>query len=239
MLKGWITQLGRGLRSALFYLGFILLIILMSAIACALFFLPFRPRQRIATFGNHLTMLWLRITCNISIEVQGAENIPEGPCVVLSNHQSTWETFYLQWYFQPATVILKRELLWIPLFGWGLALMQPIAIKRSKPARAIRFVLKKGAERLQDGNKIVIYPEGTRVSTDQLGEFKTSGAALAKAAAVPIIPVAHNAGHHWPLVGFTKQPGIIKMQIGPAINSSAGDARQLTDQAREWIKQAL
>ena len=239
MLRGWIIQLGRGLRSSLFYLGFISLIIVMSAVACALCFLPFRPRQRIATFGNHLTMLWLRITCNISIEVHGAENIPEGPCVVLSNHQSTWETFYLQWYFQPATVILKRELLWIPLFGWGLALMQPIAIKRSKPARAIRFVLKKGTQRLLAGNKIVIYPEGTRVSPDQLGEFKTSGAALAKAAAVPIIPVAHNAGLHWPLVGFTKRPGIIKLQIGPAINSSKGDARQLTEQARDWIQQAL
>jgi 1-acyl-sn-glycerol-3-phosphate acyltransferase len=239
LLRGWIIQLGRGLRSSFFYLGFISIIIIMSAIACALFFLPFRPRQRIATFGNHLTMLWLRITCNISIEVQGEENVPEGPCVVLSNHQSTWETFYLQWYFQPATVILKRELLWIPLFGWGLALMQPIAIKRSKPARAIRFVLKKGTQRLKAGNKIVIYPEGTRVSADQLGEFKTSGAALAKAAAVPILPVAHNAGLHWPLVGFTKRPGTIQLQIGPAISSSAGDARQLTEQARDWIHQAL
>lgn len=234
-----MTQFGRGLRSAVFYLGFILLVVFISAVTCALFFLPFRLRQRIATFGNHMTMLWLRFTCNIRIEVHGADNVPLGPCVILSNHQSTWETFYLQWFFQPATVILKRELLWIPLFGWGLALMQPIAIKRSKPARAIRFVLKRGTQRLQAGNKIVIFPEGTRVSTHQLGEFKTSGAALAKAAAVPIIPVAHNAGHHWPLVGFSKRPGIIKMYIGRPIDSSNKDARQLTEEARNWIEQAL
>ena len=183
--------------------------------------------------------LGLRVTCNITIVVEGRENIPAGPCVVLSNHQSTWETFYLQWFFQPASVILKHELLWIPLFGWALALMQPIAIKRSKPASAIRHVLKNGEQRLSSGNKIVIYPEGTRVKKNSLGDFKTSGAALAKVADVAILPVAHNAGDHWPLTGFMKYPGTITLKIGPSIQSSDEDVRALTEQARQWIKQAL
>ncbi|MGB2044243.1 MAG: lysophospholipid acyltransferase family protein [Porticoccaceae bacterium] len=239
MSDNGISATIKGLRSAIFYLGFIGLIIIVSIITCVLFFLPFPTRQRIATTGNWLTMVWLRLTCNIVIVVEGRENIPEGPCVVLSNHQSTWETFYLQWFFQPASVILKHELLWIPFFGWALALMQPIGIKRSKPASAIRHVLKKGEQRLAAGNKIVIYPEGTRVRENHLGDFKTSGAALAKAANVSILPVAHNAGDHWPLVGFIKQPGIIRLKIGPAIQPSDKDVRALTEQARQWIKQAL
>ena len=113
--------------------------------------------------------------------------------------------------------------MWVPLFGWALALMQPIAIKRSRPAKAIRFVLKQGARRLAAGNNIVIYPEGTRVGVDGLGEFKTSGAALAKKAGVPIVPVAHNAGHHWARDSFIKKPGTIHMQIGPAIGTDAKD----------------
>ena len=229
----------QGLRSAIFYLGFILLIIIVSIVTCGLFFTPFPMRQRIATTGNWLIMVWLRVTCNITIVVEGRENIPAGPCVVLSNHQSTWETFYLQWFFQPASVILKHELLWIPLFGWALALMQPIAIKRSKPASAIRHVLKNGEQRLSSGNKIVIYPEGTRVKKNSLGDFKTSGAALAKVADVAILPVAHNAGDHWPLIGFMKYPGPITLKIGPSIQSSDEDVRALTEQARQWIKQAL
>ncbi|MBT5387698.1 MAG: 1-acyl-sn-glycerol-3-phosphate acyltransferase [Porticoccaceae bacterium] len=226
-------------RSLIFYCGFVAIVAIMSTIACLLFFLPFRPRQRIATFGNHLVMLWLALTCDIRITVSGRENIPEGPCVILSNHQSTWETFYLQWFFQPASVILKRGLMWVPLFGWGLALMQPIAIKRSQPAKAIRYVLKQGMRRIAGGNRIVIYPEGTRVSPEQLGVFKTSGAALAKSAGVAILPVAHNAGEYWARDSFIKRPGTIHLHIGPAIDSQCGDPRQLTEQAKDWIQRAL
>jgi 1-acyl-sn-glycerol-3-phosphate acyltransferase len=122
-----LVQLGRSMRSLLFYIGFIAIVAVMSTVCCLLCFLPFRLLQRIATYGNYLTMLWLRFTCNIRIQISGQENLPSGPCVILSNHQSTWETFYLQWYFQPASVILKRELLWIPLCGL-LRLNDPIQL---------------------------------------------------------------------------------------------------------------
>jgi len=145
----------------------------------------------------------------------------------------------MQWFFQPANFILKRELLWIPLFGWALYLMKPIAIRRSKPSKAIRYVLKQGTQRLQAGNRVVIYPEGTRVADGRLGEFKTSGAALAKHAAVPVLPVSHNSGEHWKHSGFLKTPGTIHMQIGPAIDSGQLSAREITETARDWIEQSL
>ena len=226
-------------RAALFYAGFVALTVSASIVTCLLFFLPFRLLQRIATTGNYLVMQWLRLTFNIKIVVSGTENIPSGACVILSNHQSTWEAFYMQWFFQPACFILKRELLWIPFFGWALFLMRPIAIKRSRPASAIRYVLKQGTKRLLAGNRIVIYPEGTRVASGQLGEFKTSGAALAKQAQVPVLPVAHNSGEHWNRNSFLKIPGTIYMKIGPAIDTEPYSTREITENARDWIAKSL
>jgi 1-acyl-sn-glycerol-3-phosphate acyltransferase len=159
-------------RTVLFYLGFVVITVSASFVTCCLFFLPFKLLQRIATTGNYLVMLWLRLTCNVRINVTGDQHIPRQAFVVLSNHQSTWEAFFMQWFFQPANFILKRELLWIPFFGWALFLMNPIAIKRSRPASAIRYVLKQGTKRLNAGNNIVIYPEGTRVARGQLGNLK-------------------------------------------------------------------
>ena len=184
-------------------------------------------------------MGWLCLTCDIKVKVSGMENIPDRPCVVLSNHQSTWETFFLQHLFVPASVILKRELLWIPFFGWGLFAMRAIAIKRSNPAGAIRQVLKKGKQRLSKGIKVIIFPEGTRVKGSQVGTFKTSGAALAKAAEVPILPVRHNAGACWPAGRWLKNPGTISIVIGPTIATDQHNPRELTDMARNWIANAL
>ena len=226
-------------RTTLFYAGFVVLTVSASIITCLLFFLPFKLLQRVATIGNCLVMQWLRLTCNIKIVVSGRENIPNGACVILSNHQSTWEAFYMQWFFQPANFILKRELLWIPVFGWALFLMNPIAIKRSRPSSAIRYVLKQGTKRLQAGNRIVIYPEGTRVKDGKLGEFKTSGAALAQQAQVPVLPVSHNSGDHWKRSSFLKTPGTIHMQIGPAIESTSASVREITENARNWIENSL
>ena len=226
-------------RAALFYAGFVALTVSASIVTCLLFFLPFKILQRIATTGNYLVMQWLRLTCNIKIVVSGTENIPSGACVILSNHQSTWEAFYMQWFFQPACFILKRELLWIPFFGWALFLMRPIAIKRSRPASAIRYVIKEGSKRLLAGNRIVIYPEGTRVASGQLGDFKTSGAALAKQAQVPVLPVAHNSGEHWKRSSFLKTSGIIYLKIGPAIDTEPYSTREITENARDWIAKSL
>ena len=128
------------LRSGLFYLGLLFIVIISGTTACFIWFLPFRQRQKLATFSNHLIINWLRLVCGIKIKVIGLENLPVGPCVILSNHQSAWESFYIQWLAQPASFVLKRELLWLPFFGWSIATMKPIAIKRSKPTAAMRQV---------------------------------------------------------------------------------------------------
>ncbi|MDG1495026.1 MAG: lysophospholipid acyltransferase family protein [Porticoccaceae bacterium] len=234
MVKIW-----QSLRAISFYSGLIVLVILMVLALCVVGFVPFRYRQICITTGNKLLMSWLRITCGVRINVRGLENIPASACVVLSNHQSTWETFFLQYLFVPASMILKRELLWIPLFGWGLYFMRAIAIKRSNPAGAIRQVLKQGKQRLAEGINVVIFPEGTRVRSAEVGTFMTSGAALAKSAGVQILPVRHDAGHCWPANSWLKTPGTINLVIGAPIDTAEGNPRELTEQAHRWIAQAL
>jgi len=227
------------LRATLFYFGLMLIVIILGLIACLIWWLPLGERQKIATRGNRGIMIWLRLICGINVTVTGLENIPDGPCVILSNHQSAWESFYFQWLFRPVSFVLKRELFWIPFFGWSLAAMAPIGIRRSHPAGAIRQVFKLGQERLSKGMKVIIYPEGTRNPNGQLGAFKTGGAALAKLSGVPILPISHNAGVHWPATSWLKHSGSVRVTIGPAIDSSLDNARSLTDKARSWIASSL
>ena len=234
MIKIW-----QSIRALGFYTGLVLLVVLMLSVLCIVGFLPFRYRQLCVTSGNRLLMLWLKFTCGVRIKVRGLENIPTSACVVLSNHQSTWETFFLQYLLVPASMILKRELLWIPLFGWGLYSMRAIAIKRSNPAGAIRQVLKQGKQRLSQGINVVIFPEGTRIRTGEVGTFMTSGAALAKSAGVQILPVRHDAGHCWPANSWLKTPGTINLVIGPPIDTAEAKPRELTEQAHKWIANAL
>lgn len=227
-----------GFRSVLFYIGFALLTVVFSITACLLAPVPLRQRQNIATFGNHLSMKWLRLTCNIRIAVEGRDNVPDKPCVFLSNHQSTWETFYLQWELRPVCTILKRELLRIPFFGWGLAMMHPIAIDRSNPRDAMRQVATAGKQRLAEGLNIIVYPQGTRTPYGTTRPFARSGAALALESGVPVVPIAHNAGAHWPNNSFIKYPGTIRIIFGKPI-TNADDSKQLTADVQAWVEAQL
>lgn len=225
------------LRSLLFYVGYLTLIGIFSLISCSLgLFLPLRKRQDVATCGNLLIDHWLRLTCNIKVRIIGRENIPPESVVILSNHQSPWETFYLQRHLRPVSTILKKELLRIPFFGWGLASVGPIAIDRSNPRKALREVLEQGKARLRAGINVIVYPEGTRIPYGIHGEYARSGAALAIAAEVKILPVAHNAGRCWPARKFLKFPGTITLCIGPALDSAGSDSKELTTRAETWIK---
>jgi len=159
--------------------------------------------------------------------------------VIISNHQSTWETLYLSRLFNPCAIILKRELLFAPLFGWAMALLRPIAINRGSQRDALRQVLKKGTARLAEGSSVLIFPEGTRLGTGQQGNYARSGAALAIRAGVEVLPVAHDAGRYWPARRFSKRPGEIQLMIGPPIAIENRNASELTELAREWIEKAL
>lgn len=225
------------LRASLFYIGYGTLIAVFSLLSCTVgMLMPLGRRQALATTGNELILHWLNLCCGIRVHIIGRDNLPPGPFVVLSNHQSPWETFYLQRHLRPVSTILKKELLKIPLFGWGLASVKPIAIDRSNPRQAIKEVMEQGKQRLADGNSVIVYPEGTRLNHGEYGQYARSGAALAVAAGVPIVPVAHNAGKHWPARRFLKHPGTITLVFGPPLDTAGGDSKALTQAAEEWIK---
>ena len=182
---------------------------------------------------------WLRVTCNIKHEVEGLENIPGEASIILCKHQSAWETLALQLYFPPQVWILKRELLWIPIYGWCLAVMQPIAINRQSAIKSMRQIATDGVKRLQQGLWVVIFPEGTRVAPGIHKKFQPGGGMLAEKSGRLVIPVAHNSGSLWPRNSFRKWPGTIKMVIGPPIVSKGRSAEEITRLAEEWIESTV
>ena len=226
------------LRTLFFYLGFALIIVIFGLVSCVsgILHLPTRLHQNLVTTGNFLIMKWLRVCCGIKIRLVGAEYLPDSPAVILSNHESTWETFYLQRLFRPVSTTLKRELLRIPFFGWGLYFMHPIPIDRGNPKAALKQVNSVGQQRLKEGNNVLIFPEGTRHAREEKKTYARSGAAIAINAGVSIIPVAHNAANCWPGDTYLKRPGIITVMIGNPIDTRESDSRSLTQQVQEWIE---
>ena len=224
------------IRSLIFSLLQLLITPVFTLIAILTF--PFHPitRYRIIS-GWALIVLWLlRVLCGIRMEVRGAENIPAKPAILLCKHQSAWETIALQKVFPPQVWVLKRELLWLPFFGWGLAMTSPIAIKRSDGKGAVKQLLRQGKERLEMGFCVVIFPEGTRIPYGQRGKYKIGGALLSASTGVPVVPIAHNAGKLWGRNSFMKHPGVITMSIGKAIDPAGLKAEEINRRAEEWIE---
>ncbi|MDC0596442.1 1-acyl-sn-glycerol-3-phosphate acyltransferase [Candidatus Pseudothioglobus singularis] len=171
---------------------------------------------------------------NIKTKVIGQENIIKSSSIIVSNHQSAWETLAFQTIFPAHTWVLKRELLWLPVFGWSLALLKPIIINRGDKLNAIKKVINQGADRLNKGISVVIYPEGTRQPYGELGAYQNGGSAIAKKTGHSITPVYHNAGRLWPKGSFLKKPGVITVVIGEAISNSNLKTSEVTDQIRKW-----
>ncbi len=227
------------IRSTIFYTLYGIVITIFGTFTCTFgAILPIKLRQNVATFANEIIIKWLHLSCGIKLIVDGLENIPDTPCVILSKHQSGWETFYLQRLLRPVSTILKKELFWIPFFGWALYFMHPIAIDRGNPRKALKQILCQGTDRLSNGQNVLIYPEGTRVKPGVIGRYGRSGAALAIAANVPILPISHNAGHCWPKHSFLKWPGTIHVVIADAINTKNMDSRHLTEHVKNIIETA-
>ena len=224
------------LRSLIFYLGYILLTAWFGISGIILFgWQPYEIRRRYILLWNRLAIFWLKLVCGIKYQVTGLENITPGSMVVLSNHQSQWETFYLQLLFQPLATIMKRELLNIPGFGWGLRLLKPIAIDRSNPRDAMRQMLEKGKHRIEQGISVLVFPEGTR-SSEGSKKYARGGAALAIESHAPLIMVAHNAGTYWPPHQLIKYPGTIEVHISAPLQTEGKTARELTEFAQTWIE---
>lgn len=208
----------------------------LSLLTCVL---PFPWRYRLISRWARWQMFSLKHICGLDYRVDGLERLPAGAAVILAKHQSAWETIAFQQIFPPQTWVLKRELMWIPLFGWALALLRPIAIDRSAGRVAIEQVIEQGRERLQSGIWVVVFPEGTRMAPGTRRRYGIGGAALAAESGYPVVPVAHNAGSFWPRRGFLKRPGTIRVVIGPVIDSHGRNAEEIRRQAEEWIENTM
>lgn len=224
------------LRSLLFYLGLAAATLVFMPLCLVIRPLPYPQRFRIVSRWSAFGLWWLGITCGVRHEVRGTENIPPGPAVILCKHQSAWETLALQLVFPAQIWVLKRELLRIPIYGWGLALMEPIAIDRAAGRRALRTMVTEGKERLGRGLWVVVFPEGTRVAPGQRRKYQPGGGLLAAESGCQVVPVAHNSGWFWPRNSFRKYPGTITMVIGPPIDSQGRSADEITRLAEEWIE---
>ncbi|MBI3375764.1 MAG: 1-acyl-sn-glycerol-3-phosphate acyltransferase [Betaproteobacteria bacterium] len=224
------------LRSSLFALAMVLFTPPYALILLATAPLPRMLRYRIITGWARTMIALARAICGIRYRVEGLERLPATPSVILSKHHSAWETMVFQKLFPPQVHVLKRELLWIPFFGWGLALMSPIAIDRSRGATALKAMVRQGRERLAQGFWVVVFPEGTRVAPGERRRYQLGGAWLAAKAGVPVVPVAHNAGLVWPRNAFLKRAGLVTVRVGPAIETAGRTAEAITAEAETWIE---
>lgn len=226
------------LRSVLFYVGLAPLTVLFSIVGIVILPLPRTWRYAVITRWSVLTIAWLRISCGLHWCLSGAEHIPAEPGVILCKHQSAWETIALQLIFSRQCQVLKRELLRVPFFGWGLASLNPIAIDRSAGVKALRTVLTLGSERINDGWWVLLFPEGTRIPAGDKGRYTQTGAALARQCDRPVVPVAHNAGVFWARNALIKYPGTIQVVIGTPIETEGKSAKAVTREAEDWIETA-
>ncbi|MCK4840721.1 MAG: 1-acyl-sn-glycerol-3-phosphate acyltransferase [Methylococcales bacterium] len=202
--------------------------------------LPFSVRYKIATLWVSSIMWVTKVTCGLTYRVEGLENLPtDQTYVVLCKHQSAWETLALRLFLPMQTTVLKQSLTWIPVGGWALATLKPIAIDRKNQRDALKTLITQGIARLKEGFIVVIFPEGTRAAPNENLKFNAGGAMLAQKANRPVIPLAHNAGEFWPRYSFLKYPGTITVKLGPAISTTEKKAKQINSEAEEWIAQTM
>ena len=199
------------LRAWLFYFGLAVSTFIFVPLSLLLYPAALDFRFRVISRWAVFNLWWLELCCGLKHRIEGLENIPtEGAAIIMCKHQSAWETLALQQYFPPQVWVLKRELLWIPVYGWGLAAMEPIAIDRGSASKALRQIVEQGCQRLAQGLWVVIFPEGTRTAAGSKQKYQPGGGMLASKSAYPVIPVAHDSGYFWPRNSIRKSPGTIR-----------------------------
>ena len=228
------------LRSILF----MLLMIVATVIWAPTCFLsaPFPyPQRYYWTSRWNVFVIWCaKVVCGIRYEIKGYDNLPDAPVVLLSKHQSAWETiFYLGFMPRPLVFVFKKEILYIPFFGWGMAMLRMIPIDRNKIKDAFQQIVEQGKKRLADGQWVILFPEGTRIAVGQRGKYKGGGVRLAIEANVPVVPIAMNSGEFWPRDSFIKKPGTITVSIGPPISPAGLSAAELMQRVENWIESEM
>lgn len=227
------------IRSSVFWLFHVLSLFPVVAALLLFFWLPINMRYAIGSSWARMNMRFLEWFCNLGYEIKGRENIPEQASLVLSNHQSTWETLAFQDFLPNQLWVLKKELFRIPLFGWGLALLSPIAIDRSAGKKAVDQIVEQGEQKLNQKRWVIVFPEGTRITPGVDAKYKMGGFIFASRISHPVLPVAHNAGEYWPKHSFIKFPGKVTISIGEAFDAKGMQPDEIKQKVEGWIKQEL
>ena len=224
--------IGSVIFNAFFYLS---LIPITTIIISLYFFISTKRLQKLGAMWIKVVLNALKFLCGVSWKVEGIENIPSTPCIVVSNHQGQWESFFLQTLFIPSTSIIKKELLLIPLFGWALRCMKPITLNRLNRVSSLKKVIKKGVIKLKNGFSIILFPEGTRISPEKgIQPFARSCGLLSVKSGFPVLPICHNSGKYWKNKKFIKSPGKVVLRIGEPILGR--DPKVITKDAYNWVK---
>ncbi len=228
------------LRSSLFMLILVLATLIWTPVCLLVAPLPYRQRYWVTQRWNFF-IVWLgKVLCGMRYEIRGLENLPDEPVILLSKHQSAWETIFFLWFMpRPLVYVFKRELLFIPFFGWALGLLRMVPINRSKSRDAFAQVVVQGRRRLADGLWIIMFPEGTRAMPGKKGKYKGGGARLAIETNALVVPIAMNSGDCWPKNSFVKTPGLITISIGKAIAPAGREAPELMQEVENWIESEM
>jgi 1-acyl-sn-glycerol-3-phosphate acyltransferase len=197
--------------------------------------MPFPRRFGVARAYARGVLRVLKWSCGLDYRVEGAP-LPAGCHVVLWKHSSSWETIAMMVLFPRQVWVLKRELLWIPVVGLAVKLLHAIAIDRTAGHSAVAQVIEQGKERLDEGDWVMIFPEGTRMAPGETRRYGVSGTLLASEAGKLIVPVAHNAGFFWPRRGLVKKPGIVRVVIGPPVAPAGREVRVINEEIQAWIE---
>lgn len=226
------------IRSLLFLLFLSLTTLVMAPLFYFLkWIIPFKILARLGNLWGRVNLAGLGIICGLRYRLHGGDKVPLANCIVLSKHSSAWETIALRGLLPPQTTwVIKRELLWIPFFGWGMAAFDPIALDRKAGRQSIKKLLVEGRKWLEAGRWVVIFPEGTRVAPGQRIKYNLGGAMLAEKTGYPILPIAHNAGVFWSRRSLLKYPGVIDLVIGDPIPTTGLRASEINHRVEQWIE---
>ena len=226
------------LRSSVYFIIMVFLTVFFGLIMAIFgWFLPFAVNSKIATYWADANLFCLKWLCGLDYQVSGLENIPDSACIIMSKHQSAWETIAFRTIFPSNQAwVLKKELMFVPIFGWALAVVSPIAIDRKAAKKAARQVIEQGLEKLSLSRNIMIFPEGTRVAPGEHKRYGIGGGLLAEKANVPVIPVAHNAGVFWKRRGLNKLPGKIQVVVGKPIDTAGKRSVEIIKEVEDYIE---
>ena len=227
-------------RSLLFAVLIVIATVIWAIGCFAFLLLPYRQRYWMIIRWNVFICYAAKYLCGIHWHVKGFDNLPDAPVILLSKHQSAWETIFYCWLMpRPLIFVFKKSLLFIPFFGWGLAMLRMIAIDRSRGREAMTQVIETGKQRLNDGQWVIMFPEGTRTPVGSQGKYKNGGAILAIGTDTPVVPIAVNSGDCWPRNAFIKKPGTIVVSIGTPVSPQGLSANELMEKVEHWIESEM